>query len=158
MFIVGALHELVLLAMNLYVIAKLLMIRRQMNKSYQSTDDKRDTEAKLFVLTLISFVFSSINFVQLVRCKLDHRVKVERFQAAFYASNNALPGWLLDLLFSLTSFGVDVHVLSQPLFLLLMSTAVREELRKVLKCAGTAESDRVFSTTSTTKSVRVAPL
>ncbi|KAH7711298.1 SRG-25 protein [Aphelenchoides avenae] len=123
-------HGLLLLAMNLSVLAKLYVMRRQMSNSYQSSDDKRDTDAKLCIMTLILFAYSAV---------------YTTVTTIFYFTNNNVPGWAIDLLYSIQSFGLDIHVLTAPWFLMLMSTAVRVELRSLIFRVSDENSGRLFS-------------
>ncbi|KAH7704980.1 hypothetical protein AAVH_27822 [Aphelenchoides avenae] len=105
----------VVVAMNLAIASKLFVRRNHLSMSAAQVADTRDTEIKLFCLTLIVFVYNISTCV----C-----------QVFWYVGGNLVSNELTFILLNVQTFGEDVHVCTAPWFLIFMSSAVRAELRK----------------------------
>ncbi|KAH7720613.1 hypothetical protein AAVH_11944 [Aphelenchoides avenae] len=111
--IIGVAYGVPVVSMNVAIFCRL----RTLGVKRMSREDTRDEEKNLLALTTIIIAYFVVNVaVSLI----------------FYAAKNMLPSGTVDLLFSIQSFMLDVHVLSAPWLLLLMSTAARQELRRFL--------------------------
>ncbi|KAH7711158.1 hypothetical protein AAVH_21545 [Aphelenchoides avenae] len=106
----------VVLAMNVAIGSKLFLRRKRLNVGAARVEDTRDAEIKLFLLTLIVFVYNISTCV----C-----------QVYFYVGG-ILPKDDVVVLLNVQTFGEDLHVCTAPWFLVLMSAAVRTELRNTL--------------------------
>ncbi|KAH7704979.1 hypothetical protein AAVH_27821 [Aphelenchoides avenae] len=105
----------VVMSINAAIASKLFLRRRHLHLSTAQVEDTRDTEVKLFLLTLIVFVYNISTCV----C-----------QVCFYVGGRSISNEVVFLLLNVQTFGEDLHVCTSPWFLILMSTAVRTELRR----------------------------
>ncbi|KAH7725240.1 CRE-SRG-10 protein [Aphelenchoides avenae] len=101
------------LCMNFTVFVKMCQIRRQIGTITDAKDDKRDSELKLILLTVVLTLYSLVIVI---------------IEVIFYIAKAKLTPTDVSILFNAQSLALDVHVLSAPIFLLFMSTAARQEL------------------------------
>ncbi|KAH7695338.1 hypothetical protein AAVH_37604, partial [Aphelenchoides avenae] len=141
---VGSLVLGILLVLMNLVIAIGLYRRRKLNLSGKADkEDTRDTEAKLFLLTVILFSFTVITFVN---------------QILFFTVGNKMSMAMFFRLITLQNCAADLHTCSTPWFLMLMSRAIRHEVLKKVPVMGKfVDNSSLFVRSRATTSARAEP-
>lgn len=156
--VLALIHLVLVMSMNTAVLIRLWMVRRELAKYDAYREDSRDSEVKLSLLNIVIFLYSVVQiFIQVgstVR-SLEHKeVAHTHLQVIFYVNSAQLTSLTVDILFSIQSVALDLHVVTAPLFLLLMSAAARQELKASFGSpSGRAADNRVFSLSGTSSNV-----